>query len=88
VNTTVVNIKKNKNYDVYIGRGSPWGNPFKIGIYTREEVISKYKEYFYEKIKDLNFRKSVLYLKGKVLGCYCHPLPCHGDIIANYLNNL
>jgi hypothetical protein len=32
--------------DVYIGRGSKWGNPFKIGVHgNREEVIAKYEEY-------------------------------------------
>lgn len=31
---------------VYIGRGSPWGNPFIIGKDgTRDEVIAKYEAY-------------------------------------------
>ena len=41
--TKVVNIKT-KKYDVYIGRGSAWGNPYAIGIDgDREEVIRKYQ---------------------------------------------
>lgn len=38
---TVVN-KYKEEYDIYIGRGSRWGNPFVIGKDgTREEVIEK-----------------------------------------------
>lgn len=82
----VVNSKKD-SYEVYIGRGSPFGNPFVIGRDgERKEVISKFKEYFYNKIQtDERFKKQVLRLKNKVLGCHCKPMPCHGDIIKEYL---
>ena len=88
--TTVVNIKKTKRYDVYIGRGGPWGNPFdfrKLGI-TRKECIELYKEWFYKKLlTDRSFYDNVHTLKDKVLGCYCKPETCHGDIIVEYLEN-
>jgi hypothetical protein len=46
VNTTVVNLKR-EAYDVYIGRGSKWGNPFVIGPDgDRMEVLAKYREHF------------------------------------------
>lgn len=36
--TTVVNIKrKNVKYDIYIGRGSKWGNPFVMKNWSDEE---------------------------------------------------
>lgn len=74
----VVNIRFDK-YDVYIGRPSKWGNPFVIGKDgTRKEVLEKYRQYILSKpelLKDLHE------LKGKTLGCYCKPLPCHGDIL-------
>lgn len=73
-------VNKNKsNFDIYIGRGSKWGNPFKIGIDgTRAEVIVKYEQY----IRNTPILIESLYeLKDKTLGCYCHPLPCHGDIL-------
>lgn len=77
--TTVVNIWK-EPYDVYIGRGSKWGNPFLIGRDgNREEVIAKYAEWLetnHELLSSLNE------LQGKVLGCFCSPLPCHGNILA------
>ena len=90
--TTVVNIKTDP-YDVYIGRAGKgqdgyFGNPCKDG--TREENIAEFKEYFhYRMAYDATFRHRVITeLKDKRLGCFCKPLPCHGDIIAEYLNNL
>lgn len=78
----------NKRNLVYCGRGSIFGNPFKIGRDgTREEVIEKFKDYFFKKLTtDSNFRKEVHKLKGKILVCFCKPLPCHADIIEKYLN--
>ncbi|TBV87515.1 DUF4326 domain-containing protein, partial [Citrobacter freundii] len=26
--------------------------------------------------------------KGKILGCHCKPYPCHGDVLARFLNEL
>jgi hypothetical protein len=79
--TTVVNIRTGDPYDVYVGRGGPYGNPFVIGKNgTREEVINKYKALVKS---DPAVRALLRKCKGKRLGCYCHPLPCHGDIIAD-----
>ncbi len=86
--TKVVNLR-NEAYEVYIGRGSIFGNPYKIDSHNdRQAVIAKYKEYFYKRVKtDYFFKFAVLKLKGKTLGCYCKPLACHGDIIVDYLGN-
>ena len=83
----LVNIKKTKKYNVYIGRGSIYGNPYKIGKDgTREEVVEKYKKYFYKRmLTDKEFRDKVHSLKGKILGCYCAPDLCHGNVILEYL---
>lgn len=79
----VVHCKKEK-YDTYIGRGSIWGNPFKIGEDgSRSQVIEKYMNYLLTK-PDLILK--IDQLKGKVLGCWCSPLPCHGDILAHLAN--
>ena len=83
--TTVVNIKKHGLHDVYIGRPTKWGNPFKIGRDgTREEVLEQYREYFISRPHLLEAAKKEL--KDKILGCYCKPLPCHGDIIAEIID--
>lgn len=79
--TTVVN-KYAAPYDVYIGRGSIWGNPFVIGEHgSRDEVIAAYHEYLQQHDELL---AKIPELRGKVLGCYCKPKRCHGDILALY----
>jgi hypothetical protein len=81
--TKVVNLHK-EPYDVYIGRGSPYGNPYSIGIHgTREEVLIKFEKYF--KIKKKLIEKAKRELTGKTLGCFCKPQACHGDIIKRYI---
>ncbi|MFZ2449765.1 MAG: DUF4326 domain-containing protein [Methylovulum miyakonense] len=86
--TKVVNIDRKEPYDVYIGRGSDWGNPYAIGIDgNREEVIRKY-QYDFERGFLKGDKQKLLALKGKALGCHCKPAACHGDILANYLNSL
>lgn len=91
--TTVDNIR---NYDrdnlpshcILIDRTTIFGNPFTIGKHgNRKEVISRFKRYFDRRIKhDIKFRNAVRKLAGKTLLCWCHPMGCHGDVIAEYLN--
>lgn len=80
--TCVVNRKK-QPFDVYIGRGSRWGNPFEIGRDgSREEVCAKYLQHLLHSPELLAALSS---LKGKRLGCYCSPRLCHGDIIIHVM---
>ena len=83
----VVHIDNDK-YDVYIGRGSKWGNPFRIGIDgSRKEVISKYRSWILkQEQKDL--LSEMIMLDGKILGCHCKPKDCHGDILKKYVGIL
>jgi hypothetical protein len=68
-------------YDVYIGRPSKWGNPFEIGRDgTREDVIQKYYRWIVDERPDL--LAQLVELRGKVLGCWCAPKPCHGDVLV------
>lgn len=81
IQTTVVHFKKNP-YDVYIGRGpgSLWGNPFEIGKHgTRAEVIAKYREYL---LGNKELMALLPTLRGKILGCWCKPEACHGEVLA------
>jgi hypothetical protein len=78
----VVNIR-HQDCDVYIGRGSPWGNPFKIGKDgDRAEVIQKYRDW-------INLQPELIAqlpnLKNKKLGCFCAPKACHGDVLLNLI---
>ena len=90
--TTVINIRTGLRFDVYIGRGHGhggyFGNPYRLRLGERRGMtLDRYRTYFYDRITtDSEFRERVLALKGKVLGCFCHPQPCHGDIIIEWLN--
>ncbi len=76
-------------FDVYIGRPTIFGNPFKISDSSRQEAISKYKDYFNNRIKnDKFFKDCIEQLQGKILGCYCKPQDCHGDVIVEYLDSI
>jgi len=96
--TTVVNFKQ-EPCDVKITRKPDgtiplvtpgpgyFGNPYKVEKYGREECIRLYREYFYDRIeRDPVFKEEILKLKDKILGCFCKPLACHGDIIKEYLD--
>lgn len=75
----VVHCKKGQ-YNVYIGRPSKWGNPFTISARTpRAVVIRLYEEYLR---RNPELMAALPELKGKVLGCWCDPLTCHGDVLA------
>jgi len=79
----VVHCKK-APYDVYIGRPSKWGNPFAIGKDgDRETVIHKYQEWLHTQPDLL---AALPELKGKILGCWCAPQACHGDILSELAN--
>jgi hypothetical protein len=80
----VVHCKKDK-YDVYIGRPGPWGNPFEIGKDgDREEVVQKYAEWLLAQPELVEKAKQEL--RGKVLGCWCAPKLCHGNILSQIAN--
>lgn len=65
---------------VYIGRGSPFGNPFVIGQDgDRDGVCERFKN---EILPTLD----VSSLRGKDLVCYCAPHRCHGDDILRKAN--
>lgn len=66
---------------VYVGRGSPWGNPFKRGVDgNRKEVIEKFE---IETLPNLDVSE----LKGKDLVCFCKPKSCHADSILRKAND-
>jgi len=76
--TEVVNAR-NSDYDVLIARPSKWGNPFIVGRDGNREQVIKMYEVHLRRRPDL--LASLPELVGKRLGCYCKPLPCHGDVL-------
>lgn len=100
--TTVHNLRF-EAYDAYIGRpgysqDGYYGNPITRGnqclvcneIHTKPgDTIDCFRTYFFLRIaEDEEFRARVDSLRGKRLGCFCKPRPCHGDVIAEYLNGV
>lgn len=90
----VVHCKK-EPFDVYIGRGrgSQWGNPFshqegtqaRFKVDTREQAIVQFREWLLRQPELVERAKREL--RGKVLGCWCHPKACHGDVLAEVANS-
>ena len=81
--TTVVN----KRDLMYIGRGSIWGNPFKVTITTSRIVaIEKYRPYIKKKLQESPKLYNLDKLRGKILVCFCKPQACHGDILVELLD--
>lgn len=82
--TKLINIKnapedwRNDDSYVYIGRPGPYGNRYCINPMTRLEVLEAYR-------KD-GPPANLESLRDKILVCHCKPLPCHGDILIEWLN--
>lgn len=78
---------------VYIGRGSPWGNPFKLGEHgNRVQVIEKHRKWINGMIAGPNGEKPPTkeqirkHLRGHKLRCFCAPKRCHGNLLAIIAN--
>jgi hypothetical protein len=91
----VVHCKK-EPFDIYIGRPSKWGNPFthikdqntlaKYLVSTRKEAIDSYRQWILNG-EGSYLLKDIEELRGKTLGCWCKPLPCHGDVLKEILES-
>jgi Domain of unknown function (DUF4326) len=76
---------KSKGLLVRVSRDSEWGNPFELPADgDRNTVCDNYALYY------LPYKPSLLNkihsLKGKVLACWCYPERCHGDYLAQWVN--
>lgn len=91
--TTVVNKYHSLPFDVYIGRGSKWGNPFshmqntqaEFKLDTRDEAVEAYRNWIGQQPKLLEM---IPELQGKILCCFCKPKSCHGDVLSELANTL
>lgn len=74
-------------FDVYIGRPGPWGNPFKLERESesdRAACLAQYEAWLLGQPELVaRVRRE---LRGKVLGCWCAPRLCHGDVLARVAN--
>jgi hypothetical protein len=89
--------------DIYCGRkwkgyeASPLGNPFRVGS-DRGDAIERYRHWLWQQIKDckppvLSALRVILSWeqdrpdKTVSLGCWCHPKPCHCEVIIKALRS-
>jgi hypothetical protein len=76
------------------GQDGTFGNPIRVINARRNDprhvadVLGAFKRYFLAEVEaDPEFRAKVLALRGKRLGCFCKPGPCHGDIMAEWIDS-
>lgn len=81
---------------VYVGRPSPLGNPFPMRSEAdRNLVVHQYHEWLRKqyrscgRVRDELERLLVIAQAGPLeLVCWCAPLACHADVIAEALNGM
>lgn len=95
---TVVVGKKWDKGAVYVGRGSPFGNPFPIPEggkeHLRNSACDAYDKHFWEYwVNDPKFVEELESLVQQtkrdghlILGCFCAPKRCHGETIKAYVD--
>jgi hypothetical protein len=88
----------NKHEVVYIGREwkkggydleeSKWANPYFLKKDAtpkeRKECLDKYRRHI---TRDKYLYHALPELRGKMVGCWCKPLSCHGDVLAELLRD-
>lgn len=71
---------------LYIGRGSPLGNPFVVPEHgTIEQVLARYRRMLWDRIRANDFEiltELTTITEAHHLVCSCAPRPCHGDIVV------
>jgi hypothetical protein len=92
--TRVVHCKR-EQYDVYVGRPSKWGNPFthiddrktaaQFIVGSREEAVTAYREWILNG-DGQHLLADLHELEGKTIACWCAPKLCHGDVLAEIIN--
>lgn len=69
---------------VYIGRGTPLGNPFTVAEHG-EQALPRYRRWLWDRIRESDPRVLEA-LRGLTprhhLVCSCAPRPCHGDVVV------
>lgn len=67
---------------IYVGRGTPWGNPYKK--FSREGNVSLFRQY--AKVKARLDPTWLAPLRGRDLICHCSPLLCHAEVLLELAN--
>ena len=94
---TVVRLKRKggevvQGCDVYIGRAmsmggwalptSRWANPYTVKLEGRDGALAKYEAHVRASPE---LMAALPELRGKCLGCWCAPDPCHGNVLVKLM---
>lgn len=90
--TRVVNVKT-EECDVYCGRAmpnrgllaSPWANKYKLE--TERERSAAIQAFERDLLENPVLLVRLVELRGKRLGCWCRPKPCHCDVLARWADS-
>jgi len=74
---------------VYIGRGIPrLGLEHSLFANKKFPTPEQAVEYYARHLQESPYLLALLpALRGMVLGCWCYPGPCHGQVIADAINS-
>ena len=79
-------VARRSSSSVYIGRGSIWGNPYKVGARrTRKVAVKLYRRHLYAQLRSGEISlKQLADLHGQELFCAgCRgTAPCHGQVLV------
>jgi len=81
---------------VYVGRPTPWGNPFshldgtqaEWRVANRDEAVARYKAWLVARLDTEPTLRAQLRreLAGRDLICWCAPKACHADVLLDLAN--
>lgn len=86
--------------DVYVGRRQTQGgwnlqdsiykNPYPVKVHGIDESMRLYKLHLNALIRQNpnEWIPNLVNLHGKILGCWCKPGPCHGDVLKEYSDQI
>ena len=75
------------NKERFPKKSSQWANPFTVKKEGIDKCLELYEIWVRNKIKEEGIEE-LKKLKNKVLGCWCKPDKCHGDILIKILNEI
>jgi hypothetical protein len=76
----LISWAESRDLYVRVDRRTDWGNPFEMPADgDRDTVIANYRDHYLPHKPSLSDRLDDL--RGKALGCWCAPEPCHADVL-------
>lgn len=76
---------------IYVGRGTPWGNPYTVEEHGRDEAIALYRAHLadFARRSPAAYRHFLGPLRGKDLACWCSlEQACHADVLLELVQEL